>query len=252
MRARVLVAISTVVLTAALALPGSALAASGSGGGPAAQPHGRLKMKVQVDSFYMRGRQTLAHGTVTTNLNDLQGQHTTLRSPVTLAVRGGGSCDILDLQLDELTLNLLGLNVHLDKVVLSVTGKAHGGVLGSLFCKLAHSQVKGRRAAVRTLNENLRHHPLTPLSFSVPLSKRVVAAQSPSPTCQVLNLILGPLNLNLLGLVVTLNQVHLTITAVPGAGNLLGNLLCSLVGLLNGGGSLSAISALLNSILALL
>ena len=51
---------------------------------------------------------------------------------------------------------------------------------------------------------------------------------------------------------VTLNQVHLTITAVPGAGNLLGNLLCSLVGLLNGGGSLSAISALLNSILALL
>ena len=34
--------------------------------------------------------------------------------------------------------------------------------------------------------------------------------------CGILNLVLGPLNLNLLGLVVTLNQVHLTITAVPG------------------------------------
>ncbi len=77
------------------------------------------------------------------------------------------------------------------------------------------------------------------------------AANAPL-ACGILNLTLGPLNLNLLGLVVTLNQVHLTITAVPGAGNLLGNLLCSLVGLLNGGGSLSAISALLNSILSIL
>lgn len=77
------------------------------------------------------------------------------------------------------------------------------------------------------------------------------AANAPL-ACGILNLTLGPLNLNLLGLVVTLNQVHLTITAVPGAGNLLGNLLCSLVGLLNGGGSLSAISALLNSILGIL
>jgi hypothetical protein len=59
------------------------------------------------------------------------------------------------------------------------------------------------------------------------------------------------LNLNLLGLVVTLNQVHLNITAVPGAGALLGNLLCAVVNLLNGGGPLSSISALLNQILAL-
>jgi hypothetical protein len=73
--------------------------------------------------------------------------------------------------------------------------------------------------------------------------------------CNVLNLTLGPLNLNLLGLVVTLNQIHLTITAVPGAGNLLGNLLCDVAGLLNGGGLgglLGQISLLLNSILALL
>jgi hypothetical protein len=74
--------------------------------------------------------------------------------------------------------------------------------------------------------------------------------------CNVLDLTLGPLNLNLLGLVVTLNQVHLVITAVPGAGNLLGNLLCAVAGLLNGGGALSGvlgqIASLLNQILALL
>ncbi len=77
-----------------------------------------------------------------------------------------------------------------------------------------------------------------------------------APSCSVLNLTLGPLNLNLLGLVVTLNQVHLTITAVPGAGNLLGNLLCAVANLLNGGtglsGLLSQLSTLLNQILAAL
>ena len=77
------------------------------------------------------------------------------------------------------------------------------------------------------------------------------AAAAPA-ACGILDLTLGPLNLNLLGLVVTLNQVHLVITAVPGAGNLLGNLLCAVAGLLNGGGALSSISALLNQILAAL
>jgi hypothetical protein len=70
--------------------------------------------------------------------------------------------------------------------------------------------------------------------------------------CQVLNLVLGPLNLNLLGLVVTLNQVTLNITAVPGAGNLLGNLLCAVTNLLNGTGGLASLSALLNEILGAL
>lgn len=77
------------------------------------------------------------------------------------------------------------------------------------------------------------------------------AAAAPA-ACSILNLTLGPLNLNLLGLVVTLNQVHLTITAVPGAGNLLGNLLCAITNLLNSGGSLTTLSALLNSLLAAL
>jgi hypothetical protein len=80
------------------------------------------------------------------------------------------------------------------------------------------------------------------------------AANQPAAGCQVLNLVLGPLNLNLLGLVVTLNQVHLNITAVPGAGNLLGNLLCAVANLLNGTGTggLGSLSTLLNEILAAL
>jgi hypothetical protein len=70
--------------------------------------------------------------------------------------------------------------------------------------------------------------------------------------CQVLDLNLAPLDLNLLGLVVHLDRVHLNITAIPGAGNLLGNLVCAIAGLLDGPGALAQIAALLNQILALL
>jgi hypothetical protein len=68
-------------------------------------------------------------------------------------------------------------------------------------------------------------------------------------TCDVLNLILGPLHLDLLGLVVDLNQVVLDIDAESGPGNLLGNLLCAVLGLLDGGGALGQIADLLNRIL---
>ena len=78
-----------------------------------------------------------------------------------------------------------------------------------------------------------------------------VQAQA-AAVCQILNLVIGPLHLNLLGLVVDLNQVHLVITAVPGAGNLLGNLLCAVAGLLDGTGTPTAIAQLLNQILSLL
>jgi hypothetical protein len=47
--------------------------------------------------------------------------------------------------------------------------------------------------------------------------------------CTVLDLTLGPLDLNLLGLRIQLNQIHLLITARRGEG-LLGDLLCGLAG----------------------
>jgi hypothetical protein len=71
-------------------------------------------------------------------------------------------------------------------------------------------------------------------------------------SCQILSLTLGPLHLDLLGLVIDLNQVNLNITAVPGAGNLLGNLLCDVANLLNQGGLLTDITNLLNQIVGAL
>jgi hypothetical protein len=71
---------------------------------------------------------------------------------------------------------------------------------------------------------------------------------TPTATCDILHLELGPLDLNLLGVVVHLNQVVLDIDAVSGPGNLLGNLLCSVAHLLDGG-NLNALANLLNQLL---
>lgn len=72
----------------------------------------------------------------------------------------------------------------------------------------------------------------------------------PEPTtCPILHLELGPLDLNLLGLRVQLNQVVLDITAIPGPGNLLGNLLCAVAGLLDGVDLGSTLGRLLQSLI---
>ena len=72
-----------------------------------------------------------------------------------------------------------------------------------------------------------------------------------SATCDILHLELGPLDLNLLGLVVHLDKVVLDIDAQQGGG-LLGDLLCSLSDLLNGNAALGAVARLLNNILRIL
>jgi hypothetical protein len=80
-----------------------------------------------------------------------------------------------------------------------------------------------------------------------PLAATTVASHN---SCPILHLVLGPIHLNLLGLVVTTNQIVLDITAVPGAGNLLGNLLCAVANLLNQTPApLSEVAALLTQIL---
>lgn len=71
-------------------------------------------------------------------------------------------------------------------------------------------------------------------------------------SCDILTLELGPLDLDLLGLVIHLDKVHLDITAVPGPGNLLGNLLCAIAGLFDADGFFRQVAVLLNQLLKIL
>jgi len=71
-------------------------------------------------------------------------------------------------------------------------------------------------------------------------------------SCGILDLDIGAIHLDLLGLVVDLAPIHLDITAVSGAGNLLGNLLCAVAGLLDPNGFLNGLIGTLTQLLDLL
>jgi hypothetical protein len=89
------------------------------------------------------------------------------------------------------------------------------------------------------------------LGTVVSVTQAVALPVNVSATCEILHLELGPLDLDLLGLVVHLDQIVLDITAEQGGG-LLGDLLCSLADLLNGNAALNAIARLLNNVLRIL
>ena len=107
-----------------------------------------------------------------------------------------------------------------------------------------------------TLTRNGREHRVT-RGVRVPVSIDEAGGDGVSAQqleCEVLNLVLGPISLNLLGLNVQigggedgLEPIAVIITADP-TGGLLGQLLCALAG----GGPLAQIIGLLNQILAVL
>ncbi len=66
--------------------------------------------------------------------------------------------------------------------------------------------------------------------------------------CRILHLDLAPIFLDLLGLQLTTSEIVVDLTAVPGAGNLLGNLLCAVTHLLDNNPLIPAIQNLLNQI----
>jgi hypothetical protein len=214
-------------MIAAAALPAPALAQEP---GTAQAANARVTVQLDIVRFRATQRGPEAVANARAELRGLGGMPTTVTKKVRLSVQQGGRCRILRLVLEELDLTLLGLNVHLDRVVLRITGQRRGGILGRLFCALANARVRGVGAqakAVASLNERLREGgKLRPLRFTTRVQPQAFAAQE---VCEVLELTLGPLHLNLLGLIVDLNRVHLTITARRGEG-LLGDLFCGLTG----------------------
>ncbi|GID96186.1 hypothetical protein Adi01nite_55980 [Amorphoplanes digitatis] len=131
-----------------------------------------------------------------------------------------------------------------------ITGTADNGSFAGTFTPTGFSQRNGNLLATGVLTGTVSDSSgatIGTVTRTVSMPVTVAAA-----TCQVLNLVLGPLHLDLLGLVVDLNQVHLVITAVQAPGSLLGNLLCAITHLLDGTPTAGGLAALLNAILALL
>jgi hypothetical protein len=99
----------------------------------------------------------------------------------------------------------------------------------------------GILAGTLTRGSNVLGTILTTVSF--------IVGGGSTATCQILHLELGPLDLNLLGLMVHLNRIVLDITAQSGPGNLLGNLLCAVANLLNpNAATVNALNAIINAL----
>jgi hypothetical protein len=145
---------------------------------------------------------------------------------------------------------------------IAVTGAAKNGkkLKQGTFTIDRFAKKGGKLVAIGTLKGRVGGRSFT-RTVRMPASRPTMGnAQSaqlpPIPNaCQILNLTLGPINLNLLGLVVRTNQINVRIDAVPGAGNLLGNLLCGITGILDpstlANSPLGQLAQILNSLLAL-
>jgi hypothetical protein len=93
-----------------------------------------------LTKFANQGGSLVAIGTLNGTLTDAAGNllNTVTNQQVTLPVTTiSSTCDILHLELGPLDLTLLGLNVHLDKIVLDITATQGGGLLGDLLCAVA-------------------------------------------------------------------------------------------------------------------
>ena len=210
-----------------------------------------LSIKARITKFYAHGSSLNASGVITGTLKS-GGQVQKDTAPVKFKVAAAskaGRCNILTLSLQQLHLNLLGARVDTSAINLELYAM-RGRILGNLFCAVSHAKIVLPRAAA-AMNRRLQGRSLRVLAAHSTTAQAAQVAQTPG-SCQVLDLILGPLHLDLLGLNVDLygktksDPVEVMITAQPGQG-LLGDLLCSLAG---GGGinTLSMLQSVLHSL----
>ena len=100
---------------------------------------GTVTGTLTIDRIVSQNGQLVAVGTLTATLRDALGNVIgTVTQAVKVPLQATGICEILHLELGPLDLDLLGLQVHLDKVVLDITAEAGpGNLLGNLLCTVA-------------------------------------------------------------------------------------------------------------------
>ncbi|HKO96323.1 MAG TPA: hypothetical protein VJU86_04990 [Pyrinomonadaceae bacterium] len=101
---------------------------------------GKFTGNFNIKQFSVVDNQIVAVGTLTGTIQNGVGNviGTVLRTISMIVTFNGATCDILHLELGPLDLNLLGLIVHLDKIVLDIDADPTGGLLGSLLCAVAN------------------------------------------------------------------------------------------------------------------
>jgi hypothetical protein len=180
-----------------------------------------------------------------------------LTMPLTLtATPGSNGAEILNLHINPIHLDVLGLNVNTSAICLNITAQqGSGNLLGNLLYDVAHaldpnggnsSNPLGTLSPIENLIFSLELSTLLNGGVNAVTGPSSIGASSsaqndqvlPPGATDILHLSLGPVNLNLLGLNVALNNCHngpvvVDAYAQSGSGELLGNLLTDVANILN-------------------
>jgi len=245
----------------------------------------KLSVPINITSASITGITQNAAGQITSVTGTLVGTIAghAFSTPLTITqsmTAATPSVPVLHLMLGPIHLNLLGLKVDTSQICLDIS--AHpgpGNLLGNLVGGLANllnqaapTTPAGTTSLLGSLNTLLNQVVTTTTGARSSLIGAVNTALgnalgqlgnaavtgTTAGATNILTLSVGPLNLDLLGLVVNLDNcaggpVTVAITAQPGAGNLLGNLLSGVAHLLDSPGNpAGGILAHLNQILGIL
>jgi len=248
------------VVPAAIAAP--ALAPALIAAAPTAQQVSSL-LPLTVNSVTVTG---VANGALQLVANATTAAGRSLQIPLTLTnTTPNATTPILDLHVGAIHLNVLGLKVDTSEICLRITAQSGpGNLLGNLLGDVAHlldqglslnqilGSLQGQLGDLSSGLSGLLNGALGAIGSPANATTGGAAVTSAGAT-QILHLSLGPVDLNLLGLDVHLDNcnngpVTVDITAQSGPGNLLGNLLGGLAHLLDSNAGTNALLNKLNRI----
>lgn len=227
---------------------------------------GTVSARMVINRFRAVGKRVIGQGTVISTYKDAAGATSVTRKPFRLTIRERHSrqrltvqqeplCHILFLEVGEVDLTLAGLHATLrafnpdEPITVRIQARRSGGVLGRLFCDLAGTggalpTARKAQMAARTLTRRTAGSTIMRARATVFAPERTTsgggttysaqggatpnAPQAPAQAteCNVLHLIIGPVHLDLLGLIVDINKVVLDLKGIPGT--LLGDIFCQL------------------------
>ena len=129
-----IVALAPMAATAAPASPSLSIPITATG------PGGVFNGTFNLNNFSLQNGQLAANGTLVGTLTNAAGVVTSIvQSVSTTLVSVSGSCPILHLEIGPINLNLLGLQVTTNKIVLDITAQSGpGNLLGNLLCQVAN------------------------------------------------------------------------------------------------------------------
>lgn len=238
--------------------------------GTALRPHFRPTLDILEDRTVLSTTPLvnlpLDVGTITAVTNTVDGVSVQqLTAPVTIAGQQAGTlvmdvttdpaaegeCPILNLEIQPISLNLLGLHVDTSAICLDLTGHEGEGLLGDLLCGLSGGldlggilgelddvigQVNTFLGGLEDLLDDVLGQAMTVTDvLGSPVDGGVTTQDAHlDGNCDILNLALGPINLELLGVEVALYNCDepeepITVDVTADAdGGLLGSVLCGL------------------------